>query len=159
MWRVCPAISNNSTEPPHLLVLPPSKCLTCFRSEITRLPLHATAPPPSPAQLVDDGAFRVVVCSSCDCFMCMRSLSQHQSRAVRCSSCALPILRLSHCVLTALSCTDGAVSFRSPSLFYFLVQSWCRGFVFYFHLITLRHTPQSVGLLWTRDRPVAETST
>jgi hypothetical protein len=30
---------------------------------------------------------------------------------------------------------------------------------FYFHLITLRHTPQMVGLLWTRDRPVAETST
>jgi hypothetical protein len=30
---------------------------------------------------------------------------------------------------------------------------------FYFHLITLRHTPQLVGLLWTRDRPVAETST
>jgi hypothetical protein len=30
---------------------------------------------------------------------------------------------------------------------------------FYFHLITLRHTPQSVGLLWTGDRPVAETST
>jgi hypothetical protein len=29
----------------------------------------------------------------------------------------------------------------------------------YFHLITLRHTPQSAGLLWTRDRPVAETST
>jgi hypothetical protein len=29
--------------------------------------------------------------------------------------------------------------------------------VVYFHLITLRHTPQSVGLLWTRDRPVAET--
>jgi hypothetical protein len=28
----------------------------------------------------------------------------------------------------------------------------------YFHLITLRHTPQSVGFLWTRDRPVAETS-
>jgi hypothetical protein len=28
----------------------------------------------------------------------------------------------------------------------------------YFHLMTLRHTPQSVGLLWTRDRPVAETS-
>jgi hypothetical protein len=33
----------------------------------------------------------------------------------------------------------------------------CRRFGF--HLITLRHTPQSVGLLWTRDRPVAETST
>jgi hypothetical protein len=32
----------------------------------------------------------------------------------------------------------------------------CRG---YFHLITLKHTPQSVGLLWTRDRPVAEAST
>jgi hypothetical protein len=31
--------------------------------------------------------------------------------------------------------------------------------VVYFHLITLRRTPQSVGLLWTRDRPVAETST
>jgi hypothetical protein len=31
--------------------------------------------------------------------------------------------------------------------------------VFVFHLITLRHTPQSVGLLWTGDRPVAETST
>jgi hypothetical protein len=28
-----------------------------------------------------------------------------------------------------------------------------------FHLITLKHTPQSVGSLWTRDRPVAETST
>jgi hypothetical protein len=31
--------------------------------------------------------------------------------------------------------------------------------VFVFHLITLKHTPHSVGLLWTRDRPVAETST
>jgi hypothetical protein len=30
---------------------------------------------------------------------------------------------------------------------------------FYFHLITLRHTPKSVGLLWTRDQPLAETST
>jgi hypothetical protein len=48
------------------------------------------------------------------------------------------------------------VSFRSPSLFYLLTV----GVEFvYFHLITLRHTPQSVGLLWTRDRPVAETST
>jgi hypothetical protein len=28
-----------------------------------------------------------------------------------------------------------------------------------FHLITLRHTPQSVGLRWTRDRPVTETCT
>jgi hypothetical protein len=31
--------------------------------------------------------------------------------------------------------------------------------VVYFHLITLRYTPQLVGLLWTRDRPVVETST
>jgi hypothetical protein len=30
---------------------------------------------------------------------------------------------------------------------------------FDFHLMTLKHTPQSVGLLWTRDRHVAETST
>jgi hypothetical protein len=31
--------------------------------------------------------------------------------------------------------------------------------LFIFHFITHRHTPQSVGLLWTRDRPVAETCT
>jgi hypothetical protein len=30
--------------------------------------------------------------------------------------------------------------------------------VVHFHLIALRHTTQSVRLLWTRDRPVAETS-
>jgi hypothetical protein len=48
------------------------------------------------------------------------------------------------------------VSFHSPSFFYLLTVSVE---VVYFHLITLRHTPQSVGLLWTRDRPVAETST
>jgi hypothetical protein len=48
------------------------------------------------------------------------------------------------------------VSFLSPSLFYLLAASVE---VVYFHLITLRHTPQSVGLLWKRDRPVAETST
>jgi hypothetical protein len=44
----------------------------------------------------------------------------------------------------------------SPSLFYLLTVGVE---VVYFHLITLRHTPQSVGLLWTRDRPVAEAST
>jgi hypothetical protein len=49
------------------------------------------------------------------------------------------------------------VSFRSPSLFYLLFTVGVE--VVYFHLITLRHTPQSVGLLWTSDRPVAETST
>jgi hypothetical protein len=47
-------------------------------------------------------------------------------------------------------------SFRIPSLFYLPT---VRVEVVYFHLITLRHTPQSVELLWTRDRPVAETST
>jgi hypothetical protein len=31
--------------------------------------------------------------------------------------------------------------------------------VVYFHLITLRHAPQSVGILWTKDWPLAETST
>jgi hypothetical protein len=48
------------------------------------------------------------------------------------------------------------VYYCSPSLFYLLTV----GVEFvYFHLITLRHTPQSVGLLWTRDHSVAETST
>jgi hypothetical protein len=50
------------------------------------------------------------------------------------------------------------VSFRSPSLCYLLVHSRCKSF-FYFHLITLKHTPLWVGLPWTSDRPVAETST
>jgi hypothetical protein len=48
------------------------------------------------------------------------------------------------------------ISFCSPSLFYLLTVGVE---VVYFHLITLRHTPQLVGLLCTRDRPVAETST
>jgi hypothetical protein len=48
------------------------------------------------------------------------------------------------------------VSFRSPSLSYLLTVGVG---VVYLHLITLRHTPQSIGLLWTRDRLVAETST
>jgi hypothetical protein len=47
---------------------------------------------------------------------------------------------------------------RSHSLFYLLVHSRCRGCLF-----SLDHTHDthhlSVGLLWTRDRPVAETST
>jgi hypothetical protein len=46
--------------------------------------------------------------------------------------------------------------FRCPDLFYPLTVGVE---VVYFHLITLRHTPQAVGLLWTRYRPVAETST
>jgi hypothetical protein len=51
---------------------------------------------------------------------------------------------------------DDDDEFRSPYLFYLLTVGVE---VVYFHLIMLRHTPQSVGLLWTRDRPVAETST
>jgi hypothetical protein len=45
---------------------------------------------------------------------------------------------------------------RSPYLFYLLTVGVE---VVYLHLITLKHTPQSVGILWMRDRPVAETST
>jgi hypothetical protein len=42
----------------------------------------------------------------------------------------------------------------------YLFTAGVEGFVFCnFHLITLKHTQQSVGLLWTRDRPIAETST
>jgi hypothetical protein len=46
--------------------------------------------------------------------------------------------------------------FRSPYIFYLLTVGVK---VVYFRVITLRHTPQSVGLLWKRDRPVAEIST
>ena len=43
------------------------------------------------------------------------------------------------------------------SFFFFLPNHGrCRGWL---HLITHKDTPQSVGLLWTRDRRVAETST
>jgi hypothetical protein len=48
------------------------------------------------------------------------------------------------------------VSFCSPYLFCLLTAGVE---VVYVHLITLRNTSQSVGLLWTRDRPVAEPST
>jgi hypothetical protein len=50
----------------------------------------------------------------------------------------------------------GVSRIHRPSLFYLLTVGVE---VVYFHLITMRHTPQSVGLLWTRDRPVAEIST
>jgi hypothetical protein len=46
--------------------------------------------------------------------------------------------------------------FGSPYFFYLLtvgVEVIC------FHLITLRHTPQSVGPLWTRDRPLPNNTT
>jgi hypothetical protein len=45
---------------------------------------------------------------------------------------------------------------HSPPLFYPLTVDVE---VVYLHLITLRHTPQWVRFLWTRDRPIAETST
>jgi hypothetical protein len=50
------------------------------------------------------------------------------------------------------------LSFRSPYVFYLLVHSRSRGFLI-FRLITHKHTPHSVGPLWTRNRPVEETST
>jgi hypothetical protein len=43
-----------------------------------------------------------------------------------------------------------------PYLFYLLAVGVE---VVYFPLITLEQRPQLVGPLWTRDRPVAETST
>jgi hypothetical protein len=58
--------------------------------------------------------------------------------------------------LWTISVTLNGYLFRSPDLFYLLTVGVE---VVYFHFIALRHTPQSVGLLWTRDRPVAETST
>jgi hypothetical protein len=48
------------------------------------------------------------------------------------------------------------VSFRSPYLFCLPTVGVE---VVYLHLITLKHTSQSAELLWTRDQPVAETST
>jgi hypothetical protein len=48
------------------------------------------------------------------------------------------------------------VPFRSPHLFYLLTVGVE---VIYFHLITPKYTAQSVGLLWMRDRSVAEIST
>jgi hypothetical protein len=48
------------------------------------------------------------------------------------------------------------IRFVSQSFPLLPTHSRCRGSL---HLITLRHTLQLVGLLWTRDRPVAETST
>jgi hypothetical protein len=63
---------------------------------------------------------------------------------------------LSTCLFSSTSPTKPLFSFRSPSLFYLLAVGVE---VVHFNLITLRHTPQSVRLLWTRDRPDAETST
>jgi hypothetical protein len=66
--------------------------------------------------------------------------------------------RLLRCTISKPFIHDNtSVSFRSLYLFYLLrigVEV-----VVYFHLITLRHTPQSVGLLWTWNRPATDTST
>jgi hypothetical protein len=62
-------------------------------------------------------------------------------------------------------CEQNAGSFRLEEFRFVVLPSCTYLFTagvesfFIFHLITLRHTPHSVGLLWTRDRPVAETST
>jgi hypothetical protein len=67
--------------------------------------------------------------------------------------------------LMQLSCImKNFVSFRFVSFRFVVLPSPTYLFTvgvegFYFHLITFKHTPQSVGLLWTRDRPVAEIST
>jgi hypothetical protein len=77
------------------------------------------------------------------------------------SSTALPVTVFCFykSILTLLCITCSIyVSFRSPSVFYILVHTRCRGFL-WVHFITLKHTAQSVGLLWTSGRPVAETST
>jgi hypothetical protein len=67
------------------------------------------------------------------------------------------ISRLLMCTISKPFVHDNtSVSFRSP---YFFRLPTVRVEVVYFHLVTLRHTLQSVGLLWTRDRPVTETST
>jgi hypothetical protein len=53
---------------------------------------------------------------------------------------------------------DRLNSFFSQSFPLLPTHSRCRGCLFSLDHTHL-HTPQSVGLLWTRDRPVAETST
>jgi hypothetical protein len=65
--------------------------------------------------------------------------------------------RLLSCTISKSFLHDNtSVSFRSLYLFCLLTV----GVEFvYFHLITLRQTPQSVGLLCTKDRPVTETAT
>jgi hypothetical protein len=62
------------------------------------------------------------------------------------------------CKVTKNASVNCVRSVVSQSFRLLPTHSRCRG-CFYFHLITLRHTPQSVGLLWRRDRPVAELST
>jgi hypothetical protein len=80
----------------------------------------------------------------------------HELRACFLTEVELKIWPDHHLTWSSLCIFWDYVSFRSPSLFYLLTAGVD---VVYLHLITLRHTPQSVGLLWTRDRPVAETST
>jgi hypothetical protein len=57
-----------------------------------------------------------------------------------------------------LSSSVNRAVFLFPSLFYLLVRIRCRGFFCDF-IWSHSDTHQSVGLLWTTDRPVAETST
>jgi hypothetical protein len=77
----------------------------------------------------------------CHCTWTYRVNSNAQT-----DSCAI-------CCKKLLPPTEKVVSFRSPYLFY-LPTAGVE--VVYFHFITLRHTPQSAWLLWTRDRPVRQ---
>jgi hypothetical protein len=69
----------------------------------------------------------------------------------------LPLYILTSANMTTMSGrnhTNAARYFVVPSSTYLFTVA-VEGF--YFHLMALKHTPQSVGLLWTRDRPVPET--
>jgi hypothetical protein len=69
----------------------------------------------------------------------------------------LIISLLLRCTISKCFVQDNtSLSFRSPYLFCLPTVGVE---VVYFHLITLRHTTQSVGLLWTRDHPVTENCT
>jgi hypothetical protein len=91
-----------------------------------------------------------------------QSLLQGSRRTLKMEPIRCPETSVKDCVTSqkraGLKLSPSCTHLCSPSLFYLLVHSRCRGFL-WFHLITLRHAPQSVGVLWTRDRPVAETST
>jgi hypothetical protein len=67
-----------------------------------------------------------------------------------------PYIKQIRFVFKGLNTTVSHCFLFTQSLPLLPTHSRCRG---YFHLITLRHTPQSVGLLWTKDQPDAETST
>jgi hypothetical protein len=97
-------------------------------------------------------AFIKVLCGSVACIV----LNSPTTCAPLPSYGQMPQMCCFTTVVSKLRCSFRFVSFRSPSVFYPITVGVE---VVYFHFIILRHTHQSVGLLWTRDRPVAETST